>query len=51
MKSFVFSVYCDEGMRCAERAGGILDSCSDFSLIKHDIPEQSHSISGNGNLC
>lgn len=37
-------------MRCAEHAGGILDSCSDFSLIKHDIPEQSHSISGNGNL-
>lgn len=23
MKSFVFSVYCDEGLRCAERAGGI----------------------------
>lgn len=37
-------------MRCAERAGGILDTCSDFSLIKHEIPEQSHSISGNGNL-
>lgn len=37
-------------MRCAERAGGILDTCSDFSLIKHDIPEQSHSISGNGDL-
>lgn len=23
MKSFVFSVYCDVGLRCAERAGGI----------------------------